>query len=102
MKIVVLAPDLMDQSRIRAATAAHDAVFVGRPEALAAAADDSDLVIVDLSRRGVLDVLGAIGPRTIGFGSHVDHELLAAAAAAGCDEVLPRSQFFRRLPVLVA
>jgi hypothetical protein len=45
----------------------------------------------------VLDVLPRLGhARTIGFASHVDDELIGAARAAGCDEVLPRSVFFRR------
>lgn len=32
-------------------------------------------------------------PRIIGFGSHVDTATLKGARAAGCDLVLPRSQF---------
>jgi hypothetical protein len=45
----------------------------------------------------VLDVLPRLGAvRTVGFASHVDDDLLAAARAAGCDEVLARSVFFRR------
>jgi DNA-binding NarL/FixJ family response regulator len=32
-------------------------------------------------------------PKVIGFGSHVDAELLKAARRAGCDVVMPRSQF---------
>ena len=50
----------------------------------------------------MLDVLPSITSRTIGFGSHVDTDVLAAAREAGCDEVLPRSQLFRRLPELLA
>jgi hypothetical protein len=49
----------------------------------------------------VLAALAAAGIRTIGFGSHVDHDLLDAARAAGCNEVLPRSAFFRRLEELL-
>ena len=36
-------------------------------------------------------------PRVIAFGSHVDVELLAAARQAGCDRVMPRSQFVKLL-----
>ena len=36
-------------------------------------------------------------PRVIAFGSHVDVELLAAARQAGCDRVMPRSQFVKQL-----
>ena len=56
--------------------------------------------MVDLSRPGVLDVLGDIGVRTVGFAAHVEEELMAAASTAGCDEVLARSVFFRRFPDL--
>lgn len=104
---VVLAhvPDLMDRSKVSAAM--PSVRFVSRPGALAeeAAASRADLVLVDLSRPGVLDALpglAAAGMTTIGFGSHVDEALLAAARAAGCTEVLPRSKFFARLPSLFA
>jgi len=50
----------------------------------------------------VLDVLGDVGARTVGFAAHVDEELMAAASAAGCDEVLARSVFFRRFPDFVS
>jgi len=36
-------------------------------------------------------------PRVMGYGSHVEKELLQAARDAGCDPVLPRSQFVRML-----
>lgn len=102
MRVVAFAPDLMDQSRIRAAAGAHELVFVRGCDALVAGSGGADLVLVDLSRPGVLDVVGSVGAATIGFGSHVDDELLAAARAAGCGEVLPRSRFFRHLADLLA
>jgi hypothetical protein len=96
-RVAAYVPDLMDRSKL--ATVA-EVTFVSSPEALATT--PADLVVVDLSRPGVLEALGGgIGVRTVGFGSHVDHELLAAARAAGCDEVLPRSKFFARLPELL-
>jgi hypothetical protein len=103
--IVAYVPDLMDRSKVQAA--GGGAVrFISSPAALAEAASDAAvrLAIVDLSRPGALDalpLLAAVGVRTIGFGSHVDHELLDAARTAGCDEVLPRSAFFRRLEGLL-
>ena len=90
-------PDLMDRSKL---AAAGEVVFVATPGELAGAS--ADLVVVDLSRPGVLDALARVDARTIGFGSHVDHQLLAAARAAGCDEVLPRSKFFARIGELLA
>lgn len=37
----------------------------------------------------------------LAFGSHVDTGALAAAAAAGCDPVMPRSKFSAELPALI-
>ncbi len=95
MRIVGYVPDLMDRSRLGGRVEC-----VATPAELVDLADDVDLVVVDLGRPGVLDVLGEIRPHTIGFGSHVDAELLDAARRAGCDEVLARSVFFRRITEL--
>ncbi|HVF33150.1 MAG TPA: hypothetical protein VM933_08945 [Acidimicrobiales bacterium] len=95
--VAAYTPDLMDRSKIAAAVA--DCRFVTRPEALVGLAG-IDVVLVDLSKRGVLEVLPAIvagAARVVGYGAHVDHDLLAAATEAGVDEVLPRSRFFSRL-----
>ena len=95
MKVVACTPDLADRSRI--AAVAPDAVFVGAAALLPRAAADADVVLVDLSRAGVLDVLGevvALGGRVVGYGPHVDGDLLALATAAGI-EAVPRSRFFR-------
>ena len=43
----------------------------------------------------------APGTPFVAFGSHVDTAGLAAAAAAGCDPVLPRSRFTAELPELI-
>jgi hypothetical protein len=86
----------MDRSRLPAGV--H---FVASPAELPRAAAGADIVVVDLGRPGVVEQLGAIRARTIGFGSHVDDVVLQAAAAAGCDEVLPRSRFFRRVAELL-
>ena len=97
MKVVAFAPDLMDRSRISAA--APDVRFVTEAHDLATAQED--LVLVDVSRPGVLDHLGASAGFVVGFGSHVDQATLDAASGAGCDLVLPRSKFFRRLDELI-
>jgi hypothetical protein len=97
--IVAFVPDLMDRSKVSSA-AGERVRFVPSPEELAGA--EADLVVVDLGRPGVLEALPHIKPRTIGFGSHVDTELLDAAKNAGCDEVLARSAFFSQLPELLS
>lgn len=85
-------PDLMDRSKLAGVR------FVRRPEDLVEAAEG--LLVVDLSRPGVLEVLPRLaGRRVVGFGSHVDRATLDAARAAGC-QALPRSQLFRAWPDL--
>ena len=104
MAIVGYVPDLMDRSRIEGA-APGPVRFASSPADLVELAGRADLVVVDLSRPGVLDVLAdvsALGVRVVGFGSHVDTDTLAAARSAGCDQVLARSAFFGRLGELLA
>lgn len=93
--VLAYAPDLMDGSKLRAA----GATLVRRLDELGER--EARLVLVDLSRPGVLEAIAAIEAPVIGFGPHVDDELLAAGRAAGCAEVLARSVFFRRLDELV-
>jgi hypothetical protein len=102
--VVAYVPDLMDRSKVSAASPA-EVRFVRTPTDLAEAAATADLVVVDLGRPGVIEALvdvAALGVRVIGFGSHVDRELLDAARAAGCSQVLARSAFFGQLPTLLA
>jgi len=99
-RIAAYVPDLMDRSKV-AAVGGDAVTFVGSPSELAGAG--AEVVVVDLARPGVLEALPALGAvRTIGFASHVDHDLAEAARAAGCGEVLARSRFFSALPDLLA
>jgi DNA-binding NarL/FixJ family response regulator len=41
-------------------------------------------------------------PRVIAYGSHVEAAVLRAARAAGCDRVMPRSQFVEELETQIA
>jgi DNA-binding NarL/FixJ family response regulator len=62
-----------------------------------------DLAAGDLASPAALIALAKTAPGTpfVAFGSHVDTASLAAAAAAGCDPVLPRSRFTAELPDLI-
>ena len=94
MRVVVLAPDLLDRSRISAVI--PDAEVVDAAAGLTAAAVGADLVVVDLTRAGVVESLPALvaaAADVVGFGPHVEVDLLAAASAAGA-RALPRSRFF--------
>ena len=68
--------------------------------------DPSPLLIVDLNQDGTLPAAvawkQATGGPVIGFVSHVDGATIKAARAAGIDRVMPRSEFDRRLPELLA
>ena|SRR5438067_122376 len=63
-------------------------------------------VILDLANPG-LEITAVVAklreaanapPTIIAYGSHVDTATLKAARAAGCDRVMPRSQFVEELP----
>ncbi len=99
-RVLAYVPDLIDRSRVGAAA---DVTFVARPVDLGSATA-GDVVVVDLGRPVVLEVLPkvvATGARVVGFGSHVERTTLEAAAATGC-EAMPRSQFFRSVAALLA
>jgi CheY-like chemotaxis protein len=67
-------------------------------------------IIVDLANPGLviaelirwLHASCVPRPRLVAYGSHVDAATLRAAREAGCDVVLPRSQFVEELPTKVA
>ena len=105
MKVVFLCPNLMFASRVSGAASALKIPL----QILASPADmaqklsaETRLVIIDLGQSGI-DVPQIVAQvrekspsaRVVAFGSHVDVEALAAARAAGCDEVMPNSQFDR-------
>ncbi len=98
-RIVAYVPDLMDRSRVTAS--GKTITFVGNLAELPAAAVDADLVVVDLTRPGVLDVVPTLAGPVIGFANHTERELMDSARAAGCTTVLARSAFFSRLSELL-
>lgn len=101
MSVVLLCNDLLFGSKVTATGRAHGIpVAVARtPAAAVAKVADAACVIVDLHMEELklpefLGQLRAMRPvRVIGFGSHVDVETLKAARRAGCDLVMPKSQF---------
>jgi hypothetical protein len=99
-KVVALVPDLMDRSRL----GGHTIEFVNAPALLPVVATGAHLVLVDLSRPGVFDVLDAVvdgADRVVGFAPHVEDEALALATGHGV-EAMARSVFFRRVDELLA
>ena len=107
-RIVLVATDLMRQSRVaEAARALGYAVAVATTidearEALHAGA--TAVVILDLQAEGIpwRDVLAAVGPvPVIAFGQHTKPDILRQAKAAGCRLAVPRSQLVAELPELI-
>jgi len=106
-RIVLVATDLMRQSRVAEAARA-----LGYAVALATTAEEARealragaaLVILDLQAEGVpwREVLAAAGPvPVIAFGQHTKPDVLRAAKAAGCRLAVPRSRLVAELPRLI-
>jgi hypothetical protein len=95
VRIVACTPDLLDRSKVSAALPGVE--HVGAAALLPQVAAGAELVVVDLRAAGVLGAVAELDAgRVVGFGPHVDADLLAAADAAGL-EAMPRSRFFRLL-----
>jgi hypothetical protein len=71
-------------------------------------ADHPPLILIDLNLgEGAISLIERLATRGLAtwifaFLSHVDTEKAARARAAGCLNVMPRSQFTRDLPVILA
>jgi CheY-like chemotaxis protein len=112
--ILAALDDLLFRSRIGAAASG-----VGAPVQFARTAEEvvgmaaqsmPSLLLLDLNCRAFdpIALLGRLkgapilaGIRVVGFVSHVQSDLIAAARGAGIDEVLARSAFVSRLPELL-
>ncbi|MEJ7583272.1 MAG: hypothetical protein WKF43_04125 [Acidimicrobiales bacterium] len=100
-RILAVVPDLMDRSRLRAG-AGYEVRFVRVDELADPTVVDPttvDLVVVDLARSGIVEALAGadLGVDVVGFGPHVDQDLLEAAAMH-CTRVLKRSTLFQNWP----
>lgn len=106
---LLLSDDLIFTSRVTATARAHGLTVAAAKTADAALALAKQApptgVIVDLQNpeldlpaflAGLRDACPTM-PRVVGYGSHVAADVLMAARRAGCDEVMPRSQFVAQL-----
>jgi DNA-binding NarL/FixJ family response regulator len=110
-RIVAMMDDLFFQMKV-AETAKHlglELKVATNGDALLSLLEPAPkLVIVDLNSRS--QPLAAIervraaqkALRVIGFLSHVQRDLAAQAQAAGCDEVMPRSDFTQNLAAILS
>lgn len=103
MKIAILTTDLMFSLRVVAAGKAlgRDVrVVAGVEQTATKLAPEAELVFLDLVGCGAAPDVALAGvrqaaprARVVAFGPHVDEQLLAAASAAGCDQVISRGEF---------
>lgn len=98
-RVLAYVPDLMDRSKV--SSAAEGVTFVSGPAELADQATADDLVVVDLMRPGVMDVLDHLAGEVVGFANHAERDLMEMARSRGCDQVMARSAFFSRLSDLL-
>jgi CheY-like chemotaxis protein len=105
---LLLSDDLLFRSRITGTAEALElavhSVRTADELLRQAAARRPTCVLIDLHNPGlaIADVVRALkekgSVRVIAYGSHVEAATLHAAREAGCDRVLPRSQFVEELP----
>ncbi len=107
-RIVALVPDLMFGTRIEdvAKHLGYPVEFVKSEEDVAAviARVSPSLVVVALDAPRSMEAIEAgkrAGASVLAFGSHKNVELMRAAKAAGCDQVVARSQMAADLPNLL-
>ena len=108
---ILLSRDLIFTSKVTGTASAlgHKVMVVGNVAAASAMMARSpkvvfvDLASGDLVASASLAQYRELAPTSpfVAFGSHVDVESLAAAKAAGCDPVMPRSRFTVELADLI-
>ncbi len=109
--VIFLSSDLMFYSQISSAarSAGLASLMVKNAQELTTKTDPSNVqwVLVDLfqSKTEVAELAVELkricaNARILGFGPHVDGDVLNAAREAGFDDVMPRSKFHNLLPRL--
>jgi CheY-like chemotaxis protein len=108
--VVYLIQDMLFSSKLREAAKQIGVTVQGvrDPAAWAAAAREAKLAIVDLRLPAALEALDALagapapGLRTVGFIDHEKTDVMDAARAKGCADVMAKGQFANALPKLLA
>jgi DNA-binding NarL/FixJ family response regulator len=114
--VLTFVRDMLFTSKIRevarqlgVSVASIPAKAAADPTALPAPDGETRLVVVDLRLPEALDLLAALANsaahkelRKIGFIDHERTDVMDAARAAGCSEVMAKGQFSNSLPKLLA
>jgi CheY-like chemotaxis protein len=113
MTVVLLTGDLMVMSRVAGAAARSAVTLLTASNGLQAVefcrSQAAELLVIDLTMPSVdvAELVVAVrctvnaAPKVIAFGPHVHEERLAAARAAGCDDVVSRGQFFGQIDTIL-
>lgn len=110
--VVAVTTDLLARARLedaaaRAGSRLEIASVTSLQERLAVVRPSVLILDLDAGREALLETVrsaraaGVVPARVVGFFSHVDKELGAAAVAAGC-EAFPRGKFWRGLEALLS
>lgn len=112
MKVLAAIHDLMFSSKVNAAAQGKPIEWLPRGANVAeqVAARKPDVLLIDLASPK-LDAINAVkaiksgeGRETtiIGYVDHTREDLIEQARAAGCDQVMSKGEFARRLPELLS
>ena len=109
--VVYMISDMLFSSKLREAAKATGVSVqaLREPLAWAEAATESKLAIIDLRMQTALAALDALSIamppqslRTVGFIDHERTDVMDAARAKGCTDVMAKGQFANALPKLLA
>ena len=111
MRILAAIQDLMFSSKVTASSRGKPIEWLKRGTKVAeqVAASKPDVLLIDLAAPQ-LDAINAIreiksgdckATTVIGYVDHTRADVMEAARAAGCDQVLSKGEFARRLPELL-
>ena len=111
MKVLAAIHDQMFSSKVNAAARGKKIDWVPRGADVAGAvkAQKPDVLLIDLASQK-FDAIGAVkeikageckATTVIGYADHTREDLIEAARAAGCDQVMSKGEFARRLPELL-
>ena len=109
MKILAAIHDLMFSSKVNAAAKGRPITWLKRGTRVVdeVAREKPDVLLIDLASPQ-LDAVNAIreikragGVTVIGYVDHTREDVIEAARAAGCDQVMSKGEFARRLPELL-
>ena len=111
MKILAAIHDLMFSSKVNAAARGKPVSWLKRGSKVAdeVAREKPDVLLIDLANPN-LDAVNAVreiksgeskSTTVIGYVDHTREDVIQAAREAGCDQVMSKGEFARRLPELL-